>query len=285
MDNSSSSQSKSLINTTKEIAQEIITESERNELPMRAASLAYYLVFSIFPLVLFLVYLGTGLIDMETALEAVEDFLSELNPAEADAIIGIINQTIDARGRIGLISAIGLIWSASALFYWLIGSLNVIWKANPPPIWRRRLVALVLVLTIGVLFLVSIIISTLSAIPSFIDDGPISSGAALLLDLVVLIIMFWLLYHWVPSKDISTRAALCGAVLGAVLWVLLKVGFAWYLQSGFNMLGAIYGSLASIIGFILWAYFTGLIVLYGAQFGSALQTVVWPKDSDSEPSE
>ena len=71
-----------------------------------------------------------------------------------------------------------------------------------------------------------------------------------------------------------------GAVFAAVVWHVAKVIFAWYVESGFNNFGAVYGSLASIMGLMLWAYITALIVFLGAEVGASLQRTFWPNDEE-----
>jgi membrane protein len=249
-----------------------------NEIGIRAASIAYYGLLSIFPLLLFLVFLGSQFLESEEARIALNDSLSEFLPAASETVKQVIDQTIDARGSIGLIGGIGLLWSASTLFNQLTTSMNVIWDATPRPFWRRRLVALVSVLTIAVLFILSIAFSALAVI-----DWP-GQGTVLWqwlnfsVGLGVTVLLFWVMYHGIPNTPVKLWASFGGAVLSAILWQAAKGIFAWYLASGLNNYGAVYGSLASVIALILWVYITAIIMFLGAEFGASLQRVLWKQN-------
>jgi membrane protein len=101
----------------------------------------------------------------------------------------------------------------------------------------------------------------------------------------ITILLFWLLYHAIPNANIHFKASLGAATLSAVLWQAAKTVFAWYLASGFNTYGTVYGSLASVIALVLWAYISALILFLGAEFGASLQREIWPVKQKMEPGE
>lgn len=263
----------------------MIQQTAKNEIAIRSAAIAYYGLLSLFPLLLFLVFLGSQFLESEEAQIALNESLAEFIPAASETVQQVVDQTIDVRGSIGLIGGIGLLWSASTLFNQMTTSLNVIWGASPRPFWRRRLVALISVLTIAILFILSIASSALAVIP-WSDEG---TGIWQLLNfsvgLGITILLFWLLYHGIPNISVSAKASLGGAFLSAILWQTAKTIFAWYLASGLTNYGAIYGSLASVIALILWVYISALILFLGAEFGASLQREIWPAIKKKIPQE
>jgi membrane protein len=263
------------------VFQQTVEGIEKFEISARAAAIAYYGILSLFPLLLFLVYLGSQFLESEEARIALNKSLVQVLPAAAETVQDIVNQTVAIRGSIGLIGGIGLLWSASTLFNALTKSLNVIWGAPPRPFWRRRIIAAVSVLSIGLLFVVSVTLSALAVIPSAGDDTVISQWLNFTVGLITTILLFWLVYHLIPNTPEDSRATLGGGILAAILWQVAKTIFAVYLASGLTNYGAIYGSLASVIALILWAYISALILFIGAVFAAALGGEFWPQDAAS----
>jgi membrane protein len=254
----------------------MIKQVGSHEIAFRSAALAYYGLLSLFPLLLFLVFLGSQFLESEEAQVALNESLTEFLPAAADTVKQVVDQTIRARGSIGLIGGIGLLWTASTLFNQLTTSLNIIWSATPRPFWRRRLVALFSVLTLAILFILSIALSALAAIPWPGQGTVIWQWLNFSVGLGITILLFWLLYHAIPNVTVHGKASLGGAILSALLWQAAKTIFGWYLASGFNTYGTVYGSLASVIALVLWVYISALILFLGAEFGASLQREVWP---------
>ena len=264
------------------VTQATLEGIEEYEIAARAAALAYYGLLSLFPMLLFLVFLGSQFLESEEARAALFKSLEEILPTAAETVQQVVDQTLAMRGSIGLIGGIGLLWSASTLFNALTKSLNVIWSAPPRPFWRRRMVAAVSVLSIGLLFIVSVTFSALTVVPSAEDGTVISQWVNFTVGLVVTILLFWLVYQLIPNTPENLKAALGGGILAAVLWQGAKAIFVVYLASGLTNYGAVYGSLASVIALILWAYISALILFVGAVFAAALGKEYWPKVQNME---
>jgi membrane protein len=241
------------------------------ECPLRAASLAYHLLLSLFPLLLFLIYIGSNVLSAQGTRQALNRYLDEVIPAAANTVSGVVDQTIDARGTIGLIGGALLLWSGSAVFSLLSTALNVIWDADPRPFWRKRILAIVTVLIIGSLFIVSM---WLSALVSWPWQGMLTTLWLWLsrgIDLFVTVLLLGLVYRMLPNRIVPWRAAFIGAFLAGTLWQIGKVLFGWFLISGLPNYGLVYGSLASVVILMLWTYLSGLIIFLGASLGSALE--------------
>lgn len=251
-----------------------------NEAGIRAAALAYQGLFSLFPLLFFLIFIGSQVITSVEVRAQLDAFLENAIPTRGvlEFIRGIIQQTVDYRGSIGLIGLLGLLWTSSTLFSNLEASLNAVWKAPRRSVAKRRLLAILAVLILGTLFLIAIVLSALPALPFLNRNNPIWDVLDLGLGLVVEILLFWLVYRILPNTSVKSPAALGGAVLAGLLWEGAQAAFRWYLTSGLDTYGAVYGTLASAIALILWAYFTGIILFLGAEFTAALQREFWPDE-------
>jgi membrane protein len=249
-----------------------------HEAGLRAAALAYQGLFSLFPLLLFLTFIASQVLTSIDVRGRLDSFLLQAIPTADgfDFLERIIDQTIDLRGSLGLIGLLGLLWTASALFTNLSTSLNVIWGSPHRSIWRRRLLAVAAVLVLGTLFLLAIVLSALPALPFLNGDHPLLRALDLGVGVAVEVLLFWLVYRWLSTAPVRSLAVLAGAVLAGLLWEAAQGAFRWYLTSGLTNYGAVYGTLASVIALILWAYLTGLILYLGAEFSAALQREFWP---------
>jgi len=255
---------------------------------IRAASLAYYGLLSLFPLLLFLVFLASQVLKSNESQVILHQYLNDTLPGAAKTVEGVFDQTLRLRGSIGLIGGLGLLWSASAFFNALSISMNAIWGAKLRPFWRRRMIAAGSVLIIGVLFLLSISLSAIAVIPLPGLMGSILRWFNRSVGLGLTILLFWVLYTAIPNKSVHRRSALAGAFIAGLLWQGAKSLFAWYLASGLTNYGAVYGSLASVIALLLWAYFSAQILFLGAEFGAVIEYTFFPskagdKQRDSLP--
>ncbi len=255
----------------------------KHEAGLRAAALAYQGLFSLFPLLLFLIFIGSQVLTSINVRARLDAFLLQVIPTPDgfDFLQRIIDQTITLRGSLGLIGILGLLWTSSALFTNLTSSLNVIWGSPWRSVWRRRLLAVAAVLILGTLFLLAIVLSALPALPFLDPNGGLLRALDLGVGVAVEVLLFWLVYRWLPTARVRSLSALAGAILAGLLWEAAQGGFRWYLTSGLANYGAVYGTLASVIALILWAYLTGTILFLGAEFAAAVQREFWPEDEES----
>lgn len=250
----------------------------RNEAGLRAAALAYQGLFSLFPLLLFMIFIGGQVLAFGDVRGSLDEFLSQAVPTESalDFVEGIIDEGIRNRGSIGLIGGLGLLWTSSSLLNNLTTSLNAVWGAPRRPVWRRRLVAIAGVIGLGSLFVIAILLSALPALPLLEHQG----GLLRLLDLGIGVLMevalLWVIYRWLPNASVRAEPSLIGALLATGLWEAAQFAFRFYVTSALTNFDAVYGTLGSVIALILWAYFTGFILFLGAELAAALQREFWP---------
>jgi membrane protein len=246
-----------------------------DECALRAAALSYHVLLSIFPLLLFILFIAGRVIQSGDTEHVLLAYVQGAFPQLAAQVTDLIRRTVAASTPFGIIGAAGLLWSASALFAVLTGTFNAIWEAEPRPLWRRRLMSVVAVLALAVLFTFSLLARTLTAFQlsqsSLLSLPWVNSGA----DLVITAALLWVLYLWLPNAPVDWRAALSGAVLASLVWQVAKIGFSVYLGFGVDRLGAVYGSLGSVIVLVLWIYLSSLVLFMGAELADSLQTELW----------
>jgi membrane protein len=247
----------------------IYAEAMDEDIISNAAQVAFYFIFALFPLLLFLLSLF-GLV-----LESADDFRQELfmylRQVIPSSALDLIEQTLtevvreSSGGKLtfGLLIAV---WSASAGIDSVRIVLNDVYDLRETrPWWKYKLVAvgLTLGLAILVLFVLGIIFYGTSLLtPAF--GGVLS----FILIVAALLLAFAFLYAFVPNHDpFKWQWITPGAVAATILWLLFSFGFRLYLAF-FDSYAKTYGSLGAIIILLLWLYLTALVILIGGVINS-----------------
>jgi len=263
---------------TRAFLQDFLLAVNQNELGMRAAALAYYALFSLFPLIL-LIISGIGFVLRDTALEErVMAHIAELLPTQGHVVGTVIQQVVAARGATGVLGMLTLLWSASSFFGALEASINHIAGVEAKRSWWRRraigsIMAILMVPLLTLATILSSLSSTLAHYLTFLPErilGLLTMGMNQLVTLALIVVVFTALYHWVPARRPTLPATLVGAMVAAVVWVGLTYLFTWYLGSGLATYNLIYGPIATVIALVLWLYFTSAIILAGATLATLL---------------
>ncbi len=250
---------------------EAASSAFKPESTITAAAIAYFALFSIFPLILFSITIGSyHLIDLVNQ-EFILNKLEFIAPALGQLLGPNIERIIHARGSITVVALIGLVWSASTVFNMLNQTLSDLWGyQRVRPVWERRGVAILFVLVFAgpVLVMVSLGGSILSIIYKWLPNVgfPIVGAVSIIIALVLNIALFELLYIVFPHRRATWRELLPGAMAAGILWELAKQAFVVFVASYVSAYNLVYGSVAAIIAFLTWSYLSGLILLFGAYF-------------------
>lgn len=234
-----------------------------------AAAIAYFSLFSLFPITLLSIsiasfYLGP-LMDQQLIVEKLE-FIA---PALGQLLGRNIDEIIRARGTVSSAALLGLVWSASTIFYTLTQTLNEIWaNKRRYAVWKRRGLAILFVLAFAgpVLFLASFAGSLIANLRTWLPDQilPIKDGLSFAVALLLDIALFMVLYIMLPHGAATWREIFPGALGAGLFWELAKKVFLLFVSSYISVSNLVYGSVAAIIAFLAWAYLSGLIFLFGA---------------------
>jgi membrane protein len=252
----------------------------QDKCPQLGAALAYYTIFSLAPLVLVLLAVF-GLIygGSEQAREKVTDQLRYfIDPSGIKVFQDIAANASEPKGGI-LAAAFGIIISlfgASGVFGQLQDALNTIWGVKPKPgggIWgflRARFLSFAMVGGVCFLLLVSLTVeSVLRGLNTYLENM-LPGGHFLALaiffvfDLTVIILLFAMIFRYLPDVKIGWRDVWLGAALTAVLFAIGKFILGLYLGSG--AAGSAYGAASSLITLLLWIFYSAQILLFGAEF-------------------
>jgi membrane protein len=252
--------------------------------PEAAAAMAYYTMFSLFPLALALIGIGGYFVRGEQIFHEVVTLLTGAIPVSRELIETNLQQVLERRGAVSIVGLLGLVWSGSNLFSVLAHHINRAWRAaDPRNFLQRRLVALAMVGTLALFLLVSLL-STPALDVLAGHQVPIWGGIAIYETLVWTVVsdlapwaltflMFLALYRWVPNTSVKRWGPIGGALLVAIAWEGAKRGFAWYVSSGLVRYRLVYGSLGAVVALMLWIYVSSWLALFGAHFSAAVGRV------------
>jgi membrane protein len=235
----------------------------------QAAALAYYAIFSVFPLVLLLAVAIGNIVGPAVAQEQIANGLSIFLPESTIVDIqGILGNALEQSSSFGLVALVGLTWAATGLFSNITMAIDAIFEApNLRSLWRQRLLAIIMGFVLVALVLMSFLTSgVLRLFSVFLLDRPsvwVSIGT-FFLPLGLDVVIFALLFRYVPTRFVSWDAVWPAALLGATGWELAKNLFEWYLGN-IAEYSIIYGGIATGIVLLFWAYLIASIFLFSAQ--------------------
>ena len=248
--------------------------------PEGAASMAFFAIFSLFPMLLLLVAVGSFVLQSQEVQHKVFELVKRGFPVSQELIERNVRRVLELRGTVGIVGMISLLWSASGFFSTLAYHLNRAWpEAAMPSFIKSRLVAIGMVAGLAGLLALSLVTSAvLHILPRFFPSwGKIPFIETLfwgsLSDLVPLLFSFlllWGLYRWVPNTGVRWSEALGGAFVAVVGVEFTTVAFTWYVGSGLAGYEVVYGSLGAIVALMLWIYLNSLITLFGAHMSAAI---------------
>ena len=250
-----------------------------DDVPRLGASVAYYTLFAIAPVLIVATAVAGMAFGEETARNQIIDQLSLLIGYEgARTVQGLLEGAGQRRAGI-IATALGgitFIVAATGAFLELQAVLNLIWrvKANPGANYRAflidRLRSFGLVVAIGFLLMVSLAMTAaLAAFGSWIASGSTSRPLVwaiinVLVSMTVTTVLFGLLYRSLPDVQLRWRDVTTGAFVTALLFTLGQQLIGLYL--GQSSIASSYGAAGSFMVLLLWVYYSCQIVLFGAEF-------------------
>ncbi|OFW63022.1 MAG: hypothetical protein A2Y74_03435, partial [Actinobacteria bacterium RBG_13_63_9] len=256
-----------------------------------AAAISYYVLFSLFPLLIFAVgILGVLLQDSQLQadiIDAVLDFIPLSEDEGRDKVTEAVKGVAGVgSGVLGLFGLIGMVWSASNMFGIIRRSINTAYDLEfRRPLVQQKLLDLAMVAGMGVFFLVSIAATGfLRAVRQRSEDIPylgdaaehagfVWDAASFLIPLALSFLAFTVMYWIIPAAKVRARDVWPGALVAAFLFEVVKVGFSVYLEN-FSNYDLVYGSLGAVAAFIFWVYLSVNILLLGAEVASEYPRVL-----------
>ena len=277
-----------------EIAKQTVVEFDQDDCMTMAASLSYYTVFSLPPLLLLVVrgagaMFGSDRVEKEVVSQALN--LVGIDGAhQVQVMLEATAENSTGQGFALIVSFVGLLFAATGAFVQLQSALNRVWGFQPRPdapvistFLGKRLLSMGMVVTVGFLLLVSLALSAMIAAAGRMFEaymaGAISDELLQGLDLAANMVVFWLLFavvlRWLPDARIAWRDVWAGALATTLLFMAAKYAVAFYL--GRTNVAGNFGAAGALAIIMLWVYFASMMLLLGAEF-----TQVWARRQGRE---
>lgn len=195
-----------------------------------------------------------------------------------------LRETIRSLSSLGtgvIITCVAVVlWAGSWVFSVIERALNRIWGATSRTFWHGRALTIGMIGIIGVLLALSVLITSvvvalqemagrvsprqIARYPILLSVGSVFwQGIFAILSFFVTVVLFVVIYRFMPKAEVTLRDTLPGAIVGGLLWELAKYVFAWSLN--YFHYDQIYGSVGAVVAVLTWSYVSSLILLFGAQ--------------------
>ncbi len=261
-----------------------------------SASLAYYTVFSIAPLLIIIISLAGIFFHNDAANNALYPQIVHYVGSQAALEIQTILKSHELSNKSFVAAVIGmcvLMLGASSIFLEIQDSLNIIWrvKAKPKRGWlkliQNRFLSFSLIIGVGFLLLASLIVNLImTAIGDWLEHfvrtitTVLIKGINLGLTFIIISTLFAIIFKFLPDVKIKWRDVRSGAVFTAVFFMLGQYAINVYIQ--YTAKSSAYGAAGSILIVLIWIYYTSAILYIGAEF---TQVYAEARGSYIEPAE
>jgi len=261
-----------------------------------SASLAYYTIFSIAPLLIIIISITSLILHHynynDTLYAQMAKFIGK------DAVIQLqqIVMHLQLSGKTGtalVVGAVILLVGASSMFVEIQDSLNIIWrvKSKPKRSWlkwlQNRFLSFSLIIGLGFLLLASLMVNiVINALSDRLErfwpavTVTLFDALNLVITLIVIAVLFGIIFKFLPDVKIKWRAVRSGAIFTAMMFMLGQYLIGLYLK--YTAQGSAYGAAGSIIIMLVWIYYTSAILYIGAEFTEVYAEAI---GSSIEPAE
>jgi YihY family inner membrane protein len=245
-----------------------------------SASIAYYSLLALFPLLLLLLGVSGIFIRRYELSGRLALVLGHYLPVKTELIMRSLVSISRAYGSVSILSFLLLLWSSSGVFLPLEQALNRAWEVEKRRSWwRRRLLALEMAGIFGFLALLStFLVGTRKYAHAWLSAwvgspllplvGFLYRGVFVVATFAITLSMFLILFERLPNRPMSIRQAFPGALLTALLWQAAR-GLFMRLLPFFNY-RQVYGSIGVVVALMTWVYISSAVMLFGAQVSRSL---------------
>ena len=239
-----------------------------------SSGIAFNILINLIPFsILLLAVFGVYLYNDQEVLGHMRTYMRNLAPTMDPEIMSNLLDVIKNRQAMGILGFAGLTWFSTWVFSSVRIALNIVFEVGKPRgIIRAFGVDLLMVGVVGTLFLVNMALSSFVTVlqQGYLGWIPVVMGPTILwmlrylLPLVFTYCMFFLVYKVIPNKMVHFKPALKAALFASLLWELAKHLFAWYVTN-IATYSIFYGSLSALAVFVLWVYYSSMILVVGGE--------------------
>jgi membrane protein len=244
-----------------------------------SSGIAFNLLINLIPFIMLLLALvGTYLYNDQEVLDHIRTYFRNVAPALDPKIIGNLLDLIKSRQIVGILGFVGLLWFSTWVFSSLRIALNIVFRMEKSRGMMRGIVVdLLMIVLVGILLLVSMILSpVVTFLQGYQGRIPVVLGPTIqfilkyLLPFFLTCCMFFLIYKIIPIKKVHFKSALQAALFTGLLWEVAKHLFAWYVVH-LARYSFFYGSLSTLVIFVLWVYYSATVLVVGGEFAYFLE--------------
>jgi len=260
-------------------------EVEEDHVMAFAGNLAYKAIFAIFPFFTFLLSL-LGLFNAQDLVNKMIENLSGMLPQSATKFIegqllSITQSQAESAFTFGAIISILLaLWGVSGAFRSVMEAMNVMYEVEEDrPFWKKYGISIFISLAVVLLMLTAFVIvvfgrSIGGAVAEAVGLGTVFQTVWSIVQwpivACVVLFTFAVVYYFAPAAKQRWRWISPGSVLAFIFWLLFSLAFSYY-AGNFSSYNETYGSLAGVIIFMLYVYYSALIMLVGAEMNQVIE--------------
>ena len=237
-----------------------------------AGAVAFYTLFSMFPLVLAIVSIWGFFSGQEVERAALAAQMAEVIPVSSEFIGQTMSGVVSARAITGIVSVAAMVWASSTAFGAIRKGINTAWGVTRTrPFIRERLIDIGLAAGAGMLMvfllfvapMVSSIQNLIQLIFPDVSNELISQIVTFGLTPVIAFATFLVLYKYMPYTNVSLRTVWPGALVSSAAFYITNLVFIWYVNT-FALYNAVYGAIGAMMALLTWVYVSAIILLFGA---------------------
>jgi membrane protein len=257
-----------------------VSEFLDDEMSTYASALAYQMLFSLFPFLLFLIALigFLHLPDFFSWLRLQSELV--LPPQALEQVNPVIDQLQQSKGGLLSIGIFIALWTASAGVRLMMSAMNAAYDVvEARPVWKR--IPLSVAYTIGIAMMMLAVAALMVTGPQVMnwiaaqigmEEFIVTLWTVLRWPLIVILLMVAvaLIYYVMPDVKQEFRFITPGSVLAVVVWILASLGFGYYVKT-FADYNAMYGSIGAIIVLLLYFYISAAVLLLGAEMNAVVE--------------
>lgn len=254
----------------KKIYKKIKTILSKEELGILPASLTYYFVLAIIPILTITVLIASS---FNISIEQISSLLSDILPYKASSVILEIISGKGFDGNIGIFNLIAFLVATNGT-YAIIKTANNLYKVKDSEVIKDRIKSVVLLINILLLLIFLLLVpvfgqNILSLIQKNEYFKTLTDDLLIIFNIIkwpfsfiVILVNIKLLYTLAPSKTIPSKHTTLGALIATILWIVSSIIFGYYLDYFANY-DILYGNLSSIIILMIWLYVISFVFVLG----------------------
>lgn len=263
---------------TKAFIKDMIFRFKDDEVTSLGSQLAYNLLLAFFPFLIFLVaVIGFSSLKSDDVLAGLRNLLpNDVFKLTYRTVIEVVDTKSTSLLSFGII---GAVWTASSGFSAVIRGLNKAYdESENRPFWKVQIITILCTIGLALMIICAFVLLVFGemVVKMVILSLKLSRGAEILLDffrfmmmILIMIFIFAIIYRYTPCRRLKWKEVLPGAVFTTLCWIILSIGFSYYVNH-FGNYSRLYGSIGAVIALMTWLFLSSVIILIGGEINASL---------------